>query len=233
MEQCFALTNITISVRLLLTPEEKLHFGASLLERNVAKKLTEPTNMKEEVCSAIKFLSEVLSRNSKVNREKILKFKDTLEQLIIARFENHWHPNKPLKGNAFRCINIDELTGIDPVLLTATNASAISPSVLLELFPGGLALWIDPGEVSCRIGKGSICPIYCKNPQQQQLQPQQQFTNHSQRHLQSLYFNSDYRQCSQFSYKQTLFTRKVNNKENFDRYHWVSKDYSKRPTEVF
>lgn len=189
--------------------------------------------MKEEVCSAIKFLSEVLSRNSKVNQEQIKKFKDTLEQLITARFENHWHPKKPLKGNAFRCINIDELTGIDPVLLTATKASGISPLVLLELFPGGLALWIDPGDVSCRIGKGSICPIYCKIPQQQHHQPHQQFTNHSQRHLQPFYFNTDYRQCSQFNNKQILSARSVNNKENFDRYHWISKDYFKRPTEVF
>lgn len=187
--------------------------------------------MKEEVCSAIKFLSQVLSRNSKVNQEHIQTFNDTLEQLIIARFENHWHPNKPLKGNAFRCINIDELTGIDPVLLKATKASGISPSVLLEIFPGGLALWIDPGEVSCRIGKGSICPIYCKNPQQQQ--QQQLSSNHSQRYLQPLYLNSGYRQCSQSSYKEKLFPRNFNNKENFDRYHWVSKDYSKRPTEVF
>lgn len=112
--------------------------------------------MKDEVRSAIKFLTEVLSRNSKVNQEQIQTFQDTLEGLIIARFENHWHPNKPLKGNAFRYINI-EMTGIDPVLLKATKASGISPSVLLEIFPGGLALWIDPGEVPCRIGKGSIC----------------------------------------------------------------------------
>ena len=178
--------------------------------------------MKDEVRSAIKFLSEVLSRNSKVNQEQIQKFSDTLEQLIISRFENHWHPNKPLKGNAFRCINI-ETTGIDPVLLKATKASGVSPSVLLEIFPGGLALWIDPGEVSLRIGKGSICPLYSKNPQQQ-----------SNKHRQPLnHFNSSYRQCSQSNFQQTLFPRNQSNKENFERYHWVSKDYSKRPTEVF
>lgn len=187
--------------------------------------------MKDEVRSAIKFLTEVLSRNSKVSDEKIQTFKDTLEQLIIARFENHWHPNEPLKGNAFRCINI-ETTGIDPVLLKATKASGISPLVLLEIFPGGLALWIDPGEVSCRIGKGSICPLYCNNPQQPP-QQQQQSNNRSQRLLQPVYFNGNYRQCSQSSFQQTLFPRAQSNKENFDRYHWVSKDYSKRPTEVF
>ena len=186
--------------------------------------------MKDEVRWAIKFLTEVLSRNSKVNQEQIQTFNDTLEQLIIARFENHWHPNKPLKGNAFRCINI-ETTGIDPVLLKATKASGISPSVLLEIFPGGLALWIDPGEVSCRIGKGSICPLYCNNPQQPP--QQQQSSNRSQRLLQPVYFNGNYRQCSQSSFQQTLFPRVQSNKENFDRYHWVSKDYSKRPTEVF
>lgn len=184
--------------------------------------------MKDEVGSAIKFLSEVLLRSSKVNQEQVQKFKDTLEQLIIARFENHWHPNKPLKGNAFRCLNI-ETTGIDPVLLKATEASGISPSILQEIFPGGLALWIDPGEVSCRIGKGSICPLYCQNPQPQQ----QRISNHTQRQLQPLYFNSTYRQCSQSNFQPTLFPRHQGNKENFERFHWVSKDYSKIPTEVF
>ncbi|KAJ7392645.1 negative regulation of cell proliferation [Desmophyllum pertusum] len=108
--------------------------------------------MKDEVGSAIKFLSEVLSRSSKVNQEQVQKFKDTLEQLIIARFENHWHPNKPLKGNAFRCLNI-ETTGIDPVLLKATEASGISPSILQEIFPGGLALWIDPERYRVELEK--------------------------------------------------------------------------------
>ena len=213
--------------------ERKISFERSfkLIRKRCQEIERNTTKMKDEVRSAIKFLTEVLSRNSKVNQEQIQTFKDTLEELIIARFENHWHPNKPLKGNAFRCINI-EMTGIDPVLLKATKASGISPSVLLEIFPGGLALWIDPGEVSCRIGKGSICPLYCNSPQQQQ-QQQQQSSNRPQKPLQPVYFNSTYSQCSRLSFQQTLFPRIQNNKENFDRYHWVSKDYSKRPTEVF
>ena len=139
--------------------------------------------MKVEVRSAITFLTEVLLRNSKVNEEQANKFKAILEQLMITKFQNHWHPNKPLKGNAFRCLNIDT-TAIDPVLLTATEASGISPTVLLDVFPGGLALWVDPGDVSCRIGKGSICPLY--GEQNTQLQ-QQSFTK-PQRPLQQFNF---------------------------------------------
>lgn len=182
--------------------------------------------MRDEVRTAIKFLSEVLLRNSKVNEEQVQKFKDTLEQLMIAKFQNHWHPNKPLKGNAFRCLNIDH-TAIDPVLLTATKASGILPTVLLEIFPGGLALWVDPGEVSCRIGKGSICPLYIS-----QANSRQSAVQTPQRPLQ--HFNSSYHQCSsQSNFKQSLFPRYQSNKENFERYHWVSKDYSKRTAEVF
>ena len=183
--------------------------------------------MKVEVRSAITFLTEVLLRNSKVNEEQANKFKAILEQLMIAKFQNHWHPNKPLKGNAFRCLNIDT-TAIDPVLLTATEASGISPTVLLDVFPGGLALWVDPGDVSCRIGKGSICPLYGE----QNTQLQQQSFIKPQRPLQQ--FNFGYRQCSsQSNFKQSLFPKNSSQKENFQRYHWVSKDYSKRTAEVF
>lgn len=185
--------------------------------------------MKDEVRCAIKFLSEVLLRSSKVNEEQVKKFKDTLEQLMITKFQNHWHPSKPLKGNAFRCLNIDT-TAIDPVLLTATKASGILPTVLLEIFPGGLALWVDPGEVSCRIGKGSICPLFGG----QNANFQQQSNSQTSQRPPLQHFNSSYRQCSsQSNFKQTLFPRYQGNKENFERYHWVSKDYSKRTAEVF
>ena len=185
--------------------------------------------MKDEVRSGINFLSEVLLRSPTVNEEQVQKFKDALEQLITSKFENHWHPNKPLRGNAFRCINIEE-TAIDPVLLEATKASGIPPALLLQMFPGGLALWIDPGEVSCRIGKGSICPLY---GQKDLPSSEQNATPNHHQPLQPLFFNSNFRKCSQSSYSQSLFPRYRNNKENYERYHWVSRNYSKRTTEVF
>lgn len=182
--------------------------------------------MKDEVRTAITFLSGLLIRNCKVNEEQVQTFRDTLEHLMMTKFENHWHPSKPLKGNAFRCLNIDN-TAIDPVLLSATKASAILPGVLLEIFPGGLALWVDPGEVSCRIGKGSICHLYSS-----QTNSLQNGTRTPQIPLQ--HFNSTYRYCStQSNFNQSLFPRYRSNKDNFQRYHWVSKDYAKRTAEVF
>lgn len=216
---------------LLITGEERIRvyyafIAGSLKAFSKRCQKSATTNMKDEVRTAIKFLSEVLLRNSKVNEEQVQKFKDTLEQLMITKFQNHWHPSKPLKGNAFRCLNIDT-TAIDPVLLTATKASGILPTVLLEVFPGGLALWVDPGEVSCRIGKGSICPLYggLTNTLQQSN------SRTPQRPLQ--HFNANYRQCSsQSNFKQSLFPRYQNNKENFEKYHWA-KTMQKRTTEVF
>lgn len=118
--------------------------------------------MKDEVCFVIKFFIEVFLRNFKVSDEKIQIFKDILEQLIIVRFENYWYLNKLLKGNVFRCINI-EMIGIDFVLLKVIKVSGILFLVLLEIFLGGFVLWIDFGEVFCRIGKGFICLFYCNN----------------------------------------------------------------------
>lgn len=108
--------------------------------------------MKQEVSSAVNFLTDYLSSNTELSHDQIELFGDNLEYLITERFQNHWHPNSPLKGNAYRCLNVDSTT-VDPVIVKASYACGISPSKFQELFPDGLALWIDPRDVCYRIGK--------------------------------------------------------------------------------
>ena len=119
--------------------------------------------MKEEIQHATHFLCEKLKENKHLSDEQCELFGTTLESLMLQRFRNHWHPDKPLKGNAYRCININhEECVLDPMLKEAANESFIDAEDIKTTFPKGLALWVDPFDVSYRYGRKSICPIFKK-----------------------------------------------------------------------
>lgn len=60
-----------------------------------------------------------------------------------------------MQGSAFRCLKTGDPT--DPVLERAARESGVPISDILENLPAELSVWIDPGEVSYRIGeKGTI-----------------------------------------------------------------------------
>jgi len=95
--------------------------------------------------------------------EKLYAMRTRLTNLLAERFENHWYADKPLKGSAYRCINISiEENSFDDTLRTAANDSGLTEDVVRGVFDNGLALWIDPDDVSGRLGKGAIFPIYKK-----------------------------------------------------------------------
>lgn len=50
---------------------------------------------------------------------------------------------------------------MDPLIGQAAEAAGLSSKFLHQIFPSELTLWIDPLEVSYRIGEnGSICVLY-------------------------------------------------------------------------
>eukprot|EP00112_Aurelia_sp_Birch-Aquarium-sp1_P009668 Seg2105.2 transcript_id=Seg2105.2/GoldUCD/mRNA.D3Y31 product="Protein BTG1" protein_id=Seg2105.2/GoldUCD/D3Y31 len=120
--------------------------------------------MKDEVKSAAQFVCDKLKEKDFLSDEQCELFKTTLEELMLQRFDNHWHPEKPLKGNAYRCLNINhEECVLDPMLKQAAIESFIDLDDLRGIFPNGLALWVDPFDVSYRLGNGrkaAICPIF-------------------------------------------------------------------------
>ncbi|XP_065056358.1 protein BTG3-like [Rhopilema esculentum] len=126
--------------------------------------------MKDEVTSAAQFICGKLKENYRLNNEQCERFKTNLEELMLQRFQNHWHPEKPLKGNAYRCININHVECVlDPMLKDAAVESFISIDELKATFPDGLALWVDPYDVSYRMGRRAICPIFKRyNPNKPQ-----------------------------------------------------------------
>ncbi|KFQ76710.1 Protein BTG1, partial [Phoenicopterus ruber ruber] len=78
-------------------------------------------------------------------------------------YKHHWFPLVPSKGSGYRCIRINHK--MDPLIGRAAGMIGLSHERLFQLLPSELTLWVDPFEVSYRIGEdGSICVLY-ESPQ--------------------------------------------------------------------
>ena len=135
--------------------------------------------MKGEVKSAVDFVSNLL-RCRNMEPGKLEAFRQKLHQVLANHYQNHWFPDKPTKGSGYRCIRIVN-NKMDPLLDKAGAASGVSENELLSFLPSELTVWVDPSEVSYRIGEdGSIGVLFGddvkeesddEEEQQQQQQP--------------------------------------------------------------
>lgn len=116
--------------------------------------------MRLEIRSASHFLSDLLRLGHSLTDQQLELFRGTLEDLLRKHYQHHWFPEHPAKGSGYRCIRINHK--MDPLLSRAAQACGVNDSSLLRnMFPNELTLWIDPREVSYRIGEnGSICVLY-------------------------------------------------------------------------
>lgn len=79
------------------------------------------------------------------------------------QYKHHWFPDRPCKGSGYRCIRINHK--MDPLVGRAGQRIGLSTQQLYVLLPSELTLWVDPFEVSYRIGEdGSICVLYESQP---------------------------------------------------------------------
>lgn len=82
-----------------------------------------------------------------------------LSLTFSEHYKHHWFPEKPFKGSGYRCIRINHK--MDPIISKAASQIGLSLQQLYQLLPSELTLWVDPFEVSYRIGEdGSICVLY-------------------------------------------------------------------------
>ncbi|XP_063870495.1 LOW QUALITY PROTEIN: protein Tob1-like [Scylla paramamosain] len=96
---------------------------------------------------------------NKLPRRRVNIFGEELEKALKEKFEGHWYPDKPMKGSAYRCIKAGD--PIDPVLEKAAREAGMEIREIKDNLPEDLAVWVDPGEVSYRIGeKGQIKVLY-------------------------------------------------------------------------
>lgn len=116
--------------------------------------------MKLELLSASNFLVHLIrlaKRN--VGESQLQKFRDSLIEVLRRRYRDHWFPEKPFKGSGYRCIRINGK--MDSIIGQAGEGCGLSSTFLHQTFPSELTMWIDPLEVSYRIGEnGSICVLY-------------------------------------------------------------------------
>ncbi|XP_056883854.1 protein BTG3-like [Takifugu flavidus] len=109
--------------------------------------------MKKEIAAAVCCLKALLAPRARLDPEKTDLFLERLSVALMEKFSGHWFPENPSRGQAYRCIRINEVQQWDPEVLRACRESRIQMSQL-EL-PVNLTLWVDPGEVCYRIGENN------------------------------------------------------------------------------
>ena len=116
--------------------------------------------MKLEVQSTSNFLVHLVRLSKRnVSERQLGKFRDSLIEVFRRRYRDHWFPEKPFKGSGFRCIRIN--SKMDPIIGQAADKCGLSSQFLHQIFHTELSVWVDPREVSYRIGEnGNICILY-------------------------------------------------------------------------
>lgn len=113
-----------------------------------------------EVQVALNFVISYLY--NKLPRRRVNIFGEELEKALKDKFQGHWYPEKPFKGSAYRCLKTGD--PVDAVLDRAARESGVPIQDILENLPEELAVWVDPGEVSYRIGeKGAVKILFSES----------------------------------------------------------------------
>nr|XP_046481988.1 maternal B9.10 protein-like isoform X1 [Neodiprion pinetum]XP_046481989.1 maternal B9.10 protein-like isoform X1 [Neodiprion pinetum]XP_046481990.1 maternal B9.10 protein-like isoform X1 [Neodiprion pinetum] len=115
--------------------------------------------MHNEITAAVLFLVKLIDKSEKFSPDQLKCFQRRLVELLMERFKNHWFPDKPFKGQGYRCIRVNGHSRRDKTLESAARAAGVRYEDLS--LPVELTLWVDPNEVCCRFGesKGSYCTL--------------------------------------------------------------------------
>ncbi|XP_013920802.1 PREDICTED: protein BTG1-like [Thamnophis sirtalis] len=115
--------------------------------------------MKTEISTAAGFITRLLRTPSGIGDEELRCFSESLQEALRDHYKHHWFPLMPSKGSGYRCIRINHK--MDPLIGKAAGMIGLNHERLFQLLPSELTLWVDPFEVSYRIGEdGSICVLY-------------------------------------------------------------------------
>eukprot|EP00041_Stephanoeca_diplocostata_P012785 m.215239 g.215239 ORF g.215239 m.215239 type:complete len:249 (-) comp19087_c0_seq2:140-886(-) len=114
--------------------------------------------MRTEIATAVQFIAEKLIRQQmkELPTYKSTKFQKNLSKRLQQKFRGHWHPRNPLIGNAYR--SLQSLNGrVDEMILSSCREAGISVREVQKALPSDFSVWIDPADVSVRLGEdGSV-----------------------------------------------------------------------------
>jgi len=110
-----------------------------------------------------RFISKSAANNEpRLSRTRVEAFRNELLLELRGAYTGHWYPSVPEKGSAFRCLRINQSGSSQSLIEKAANKSG--HSWMVTWLPKEFTIWIDPGEVSYRIGEdGSICVHFSKD----------------------------------------------------------------------
>ena len=110
----------------------------------------------QEIQIATQLISQYLAPY--YEEERLNRFRETLVDAMVQKYSNSWEVDNPLRGNAFRAINVID-NRLDSLLIRTAQLSGVHLSP--TFFPKSIVIWIDPRSVSYRIGDyGNTIYIY-------------------------------------------------------------------------
>ena len=119
--------------------------------------------MKNEIQTAVEFLVDLM--RGLAHDEKVA-FKSSLADVLTSHYKDHWFPEKPCRGSAYRSIRVHQ-GRMDPLIESAGIDSGLAVSFLIRICPRDLTIWIDPNEVSYRFGEDGSIGVFNIQAQQQ------------------------------------------------------------------
>jgi len=98
--------------------------------------------MRTEITNAVNFLSNLI-RSKDTSPDQLDAFRLALAERFAVSFTGHWFPEKPIRGNAYRCVRIVNIK-MDRLVTAAGAEAGLSEAYLLAALPRELSVWIDP-----------------------------------------------------------------------------------------
>nr|XP_023500552.1 protein BTG4 isoform X3 [Equus caballus] len=104
--------------------------------------------MRDEIATTVFFVTRLVKKHDRLSKQQIEDFAEKLITILFETYRSHWHSDCPSKGQAFRCIRINNNQNKDPILERACAESNVDFSHLG--LPKEMTIWVDPFEVCCR-----------------------------------------------------------------------------------
>ncbi|XP_069057352.1 protein BTG3-like [Pleurodeles waltl] len=116
--------------------------------------------MRAEIEAGVSLILKLINRRRKFHPRRVERFGEVLNSLLLLKYDGHWYPDDPTRGQAYRCIRINPWQYVDESVLKACAQSGLVYSKMP--FPVEITLWIDPYEVSCRLAENKASFLVAK-----------------------------------------------------------------------